>query len=165
MGAPVQPLPRGSGAQGPISRDTDPELHKLVSSRRGLTLSLMEKVYEKPCVPFSLHLSTALGGSRVGAECPQLLLRTLHRERHISPAVPRSDCHSQDDTLASLGSRTPFRPHCPHLGFLLQELDWGVVVTASIHLPGQLAPHPQGAPEQRRQPQYILGAWKEQNPL
>lgn len=124
MGMPVQPLPRGSGVQGPISRHTDPELHKLVLSRRGFTLTLMVKVYEKPCVPFSLHLSTALGGSRVGAECPQLFLRTLHRERHISPAVPRSDCYGRDGTLASLGSRTPFRPHCPHLGFLLQEMDW-----------------------------------------
>lgn len=62
-------------------------------------------------------------------------------------------------TLASLGSRTPLRTHCPHLG-LLQELDGGV--TASIHPPGQLMPHPQGAPEQ---PHYIRGPWKEQNPL
>lgn len=121
----MQPLPRGSGAQEPISRHTDPELHNLVLSQRGFTLTLMVKVYEKPCVPFSLHLSTALGGSRVGAECPRLFLWTLHRERHVSPTVPCSDCHSRDDTLASLGSRTPFKPHCPHPGFLLQELDGG----------------------------------------
>lgn len=78
----------------------------------------MVKGYAKPCVPFSLRRSTALGGSRVGAECPQLLLWTLQREwRHSSLTVPSTDCQSRVGPWPPLGLGLHLGPTVPTWAF------------------------------------------------
>lgn len=80
--------------------------------------------------------------------------------------------HPQSPAVTVTAGTTPWPPLGLglHLGPIVPtraffSRSWMEGVTASIHLPGQLVPHPQGAPEQPQQPQYILGPWKKQNPL
>ena len=89
---------------------------------------------------FSLHLSAALGGSQVGAECPQLLLQTLPRERQRLTRSP-PHCQSWDRPQPRLCLGLPLGPIVPTWAFFSSS--W-MQVTAFVFLPGQLVPQPQG---------------------